>query len=133
MAIREGKKIIRTLVHVFDEMLFGNSVDKSNMPQFITNPPPTQDNIVEAAAVGNQLADAQPIPVIAELPTADNVIEDPRYEVGGGGRYLEYWSLASWNLEWRWATPQKRLPYLHHHTSPKRNRYSERTRPTIRP
>ena len=115
---------------MFDEMPFGNSVDKSNMPQFITNPP-TQDNIVEATAVRNQLADAQPILVIAGLPTVDNVIEDPRYEVGG--RYLGYWSLASWNLEWRWATPQKRLLYLHHHTSPRGNRYSERTRPTIHP
>ena len=35
MAMKEGKKIIRTRVHVFDELLYGNSVDKSNMPQFI--------------------------------------------------------------------------------------------------
>ena len=39
MALREGKKIIRTKVQVFDEVLYGASVDKSNMPTFITNPP----------------------------------------------------------------------------------------------
>ena len=36
-AIREGKKITKTKTHVFDELLFANSVDKSNMPLFITN------------------------------------------------------------------------------------------------
>ena len=40
MAAKEGKKIIQTKVHVFDEMLFGHSLDKSNMLHFITNPPP---------------------------------------------------------------------------------------------
>ena len=42
MAIREGKKITQTKLHVFDELLFANSLDKSNLPTFITNPP-TQD------------------------------------------------------------------------------------------
>ena len=39
-AIREGKKITKTKTNVFDELLFANSVDKSNMPLFITTPPP---------------------------------------------------------------------------------------------
>ena len=42
MALREGKKITQTKLHVFDELLFTNSLDKSNLPTFITNPP-TQD------------------------------------------------------------------------------------------
>jgi hypothetical protein len=81
-AIREGKKITRTKVHVFDELLFGNHVDKSNMPQFITNPP-TQDGVVDNQ-MGTQSTGPQPQPVIADLPHADNVIELPYSEVGGG-------------------------------------------------
>ena len=81
-ALREGKKITRTKVHVFDELLFGNHVDKSNMPQFIITNPPTQDGVVD-----NQMGSStepQPQPVIADLPHADNVIELPYHEVGGG-------------------------------------------------
>ena len=40
MAVKEGKKITQTQLHVFDELLFTNSLDKSKMPSFITNPPP---------------------------------------------------------------------------------------------
>lgn len=50
MALKEGKKIVESSVHVFDELLFANSLDKSNMPRCITNPP-IQD-AVETAAVG---------------------------------------------------------------------------------
>ena len=39
MAVREGKKINNTQLHVLDEVLFANSLDKSKMPHFITNPP----------------------------------------------------------------------------------------------
>ena len=85
MAQREGKKIIETRVHVFDELLFGNSVDQSNMPQFITNPP-TQD-IVANIAGGIGQSSMEQLPAIAELPIADNVIEDPHYEVGGEGTW----------------------------------------------
>ena len=81
MASREGKKITKSSVHVFDELLFANSLDKSNMPRFITNPP-TQDT-VETAAVVPQVD--QPQPTIADLPTADNVLEIPQSEVVGGG------------------------------------------------
>ena len=80
-AIKEGKKITRTQVHVFDKMLFDNSLDKSDMPTFITNPP-TQDGDVDKAR-GIQPPTTQPQPVIADLPQADNVIELPHYEVGG--------------------------------------------------
>ena len=51
------------------------------MPQFITNPP-TQDGVVD-----NQMGSStgpQPQPVIADLPHADNVIELPYPDVGGG-------------------------------------------------
>ena len=110
MAQREGKKIIRTKVHVLDELLFGNHVDQSNMPQFITNPP-TQDIVDNIAGVSDPAA-TQPLPAIAELPTADNVIEEPHYEVGGG--YLGYPSLVIWDLKGMQTTP----PYLRHRTSP---------------
>jgi hypothetical protein len=80
-AIREGKQIIRTKVHVFDELLYGNSVNKSNMPTFVSNPP-TQDKSVEIRAVGNNVL---PQPVIADLPSADRVTGIPQFEVGGGG------------------------------------------------
>ena len=83
MAVREGKKITRTSVHVFDEMLFGHSVDKSNMPHFITNPP-TQDAIVDKAARINQLVNLQP-PTLADLLAADIIYEALQSEVGGGG------------------------------------------------
>ena len=83
-ALREGKKITRTKVHVFDEMLYGNHVDQSNMPHFITNPP-TQDGVVDEVVAKS--TGPQPQPVIAELPKADNVIEIPHYEVGGGGTW----------------------------------------------
>ena len=50
MAVREGKKITQTKLHVFDELLFANSLDKSNLPTFITNPP-TQDDRIDKRAV----------------------------------------------------------------------------------
>ena len=82
-AIREGKKITKSKTHVFDELLFANSVDKSNMPLFITNPP-TQDGVVDSES-RNKPTGPQPQPVIADLPRADSVIELSQYEVGGGG------------------------------------------------
>ena len=85
MAVREGKKIIQTKVHVFDEMLFGNSLDKSNMPHFITNPP-TQDAIVVRTTGGNPTT-AQPNPTLIDLPAADSVFEVPHSDVGGGGTH----------------------------------------------
>ena len=94
MASREGKKITKSSVHVFDELLFANSLDKSNMPRFITNPP-TQDT-VETAAVGPQVD--QPQPTIADLPTADNVLEIPQSEVGGGVSIPEHRILESEEL-----------------------------------
>ena len=82
MALKEGKKINKTQAHVFDEMLYANSVDKSNMPEFITNPP-TQGDRVERTARVNEAVEAQPQPVIADLPTADTVIEAHHTAVGG--------------------------------------------------
>ena len=76
MAVREGKKIIETKVHVFDEMLYANSVNKSNLPTFITNPP-TQDAAVDNTPVENQ-------PTLTDLPSADNIFEFPSSDVGGG-------------------------------------------------
>ena len=76
MAVREGKKIIQTKVHVFDEMLYANSVNKSNLPTFITNPP-TQDAAVDNTPVENQ-------PTLTDLPSADNIFEFPSSDVGGG-------------------------------------------------
>ena len=89
-ALREGKKITRTKVHVFDELLFGNHVDKSNMPQFITNSP-TQDGVVDQQ-MGTQSTGHQPQSVIADIPHSDNVIELPYPEVRGGGT----WSTGAW-------------------------------------
>ena len=74
MAIREGKKIIQTKVHVFDEMLFANSLDKSNMPTFIINPP-TQDPHVDKSEGHNQ-------PTLTDLPSAD-IFDSPPSDVGG--------------------------------------------------
>ena len=72
-------------MHAFDELLYGSSVDKSNMPTFVTNPPsPTQDSTVGATAVVIDNA-MQPQPVIADLLTADNVIDILPYGVGGWG------------------------------------------------
>ena len=102
MALREGKKIIRTSVHVFDEMLYGTSVDKSNMPSFITNPP-TQDATVGATAVAIDNA-IQPQPVIAELPTADGVIEIQPFEVGGEVQALPELSSVESQVETNYPT-----------------------------
>ena len=81
-AIREGKKITKSKTHVFDELLFANSVDKSNMPLFITNPP-TQDGVVNSE-MENQPSGPQPQPLIADLPRADSVIDLSQYVVGEG-------------------------------------------------
>ena len=64
MAVREGKKITQTKLHVFDELLFANSLDKSNLPTFITNP--TQDDRIDKRAV-------QDPPILTDLSSADNV------------------------------------------------------------
>ena len=77
MAVREGKKITQTKVHVFDELLFANSLDKSNLPTFITNPP-TQDAAVDTAEVETP-------PTLIDLPSADIIFEIPPSELGGGG------------------------------------------------
>ena len=74
MAVREGKKITQTKLHVFDETLFANSLDKSNLPTFITNPP-TQDAPVVESAVQQQ-------PTLTDLPSAD-IFEIPPSDVGG--------------------------------------------------
>ena len=76
MAVREGKKIIQAKLHVFDELLFANSLDKSNLPTFITNPP-TQDAPVDNSAVQNQ-------PTLTDLPSAD-IFESRPSDVGVGG------------------------------------------------
>ena len=72
MALREGKKITQTKLHVFDELLFANSLDKSNLPTFITNPP------THEVAVYNQ-------PTLTDLPSADIILETTPSDVGGGG------------------------------------------------
>ena len=77
MALREGKKITQTKLHVFDELLFANSLDKSNLPTFITNPP-TQDAPADEVAVYNQ-------PTLTDLPSADIILETTPSDVGGGG------------------------------------------------
>ena len=51
LAIREGENVNKTQVHVFDELLYANSVDKSNMPTFITNPPTEGDRVKVTARV----------------------------------------------------------------------------------
>ena len=76
MAVREGKKITQTKVHVFDELLFANSLDKSNLPTFITNPP-TQDAAVDTTEVETP-------PTLIDLPSADIIFEIPPSELGGG-------------------------------------------------
>ena len=82
MAAREGKKITHTKLHVFDELLYAHSLDKSKMPHFITNPP-TQDAIV-ARTTGGIPANNQPDPTLTDLPAADSVSEVPHSDVGGG-------------------------------------------------
>ena len=77
MAVREGKKINNTQLHVLDELLFSNSLDKSKMPQFITNPP-TQDALVDAESSDQQ-------PTLTDLQSADSIFEIPTSDVRGGG------------------------------------------------
>ena len=84
MAVKEGKKIVQTQLHVFDELLFANSLDKSKMPHFITTPR-TQDALVDAGSVDQ--------PTLTDLQSADSIYEIPRSDVcvcvcvceGGGG------------------------------------------------
>ena len=74
MAVREGKKITQTKVHVFVGLLFANSLDKSNLPTFITNPP-TQDAAVDTTEVETP-------PTLINLPSADITFEIPPSELG---------------------------------------------------
>ena len=77
MALREGKKITQTKLHVFDEFLFADSLDKSNLPTFITNPP-TQDAPANKRAVYNQ-------PTLTDLPSPDIILEISPSDVEKGG------------------------------------------------
>ena len=118
MALKEGKKLNKSTVHVFDELLYANSVDKSNMPEFITNPP-TQGDRVEVTARVNEASEAQPQPVIADLPTADTVIEVHQNEVGGYQRYQSLVFLTSSSLL---SNRTSQRTYHHHLSSYHRKR-----------
>ena len=86
MAVREGKKINNAQLHVLDELLFANSLDKSKMPHFITNPP-TQDALVDAGSGDQQLTltDLQSADSIFEIPTSDVCVCVGEGEGEGGG------------------------------------------------
>ena len=76
MAASEGKKMNNTQLHVLDELLFANGLDKSKMPHFITNPPPppTQDALVDAGSGDNQH-------FLTDLPSANSIFEIPTSDV----------------------------------------------------
>ena len=128
MAVREGKKITQTKVHVFDELLFANSLDKSNLPTFITNPP-TQDAAVDAIEVETP-------PTLIDLPSADIIFEIPPSELGGGGgstgsrqgesTQRSYQTKSEiWNSRQLGCTDRTYLHHHHHHPYSHTYRHSQ--------